>query len=154
MNSSRFAIATKRSSLFDRESVTVFCAPRLFRDPRIRKIEGLMQRNLHRKLALPELAAAIALSPSRFSHLFKVQTGLSPAQYLKSVRLQRAKDLLEATHLSIKEVAGCVGLDSSRLGKGFRELYGETPSRHRFVTFNQTCGYAGYDASTVEHIGH
>ena len=154
MNSSTFAIATKRSSLFDRESVTVFCTPRLFRDPRIRKIEGLMQRNLHLKLGLPELAAAIALSPSRFSHLFKAQTGVSPAQYLRSIRLQKAKGLLEATHLSIKEVAGCVGLDSSRLDKGFRELYGVTPSRHRFATFDQTCGYAAFDASTVEHIGH
>ncbi|HXJ92698.1 MAG TPA: helix-turn-helix transcriptional regulator [Terriglobia bacterium] len=151
MNSSGFAIATRRSTFF--EPVSVFRVPQLFLDPRIRKIEGLMQRNLHLKMGLPALAAAIALSPSRFSHLFKAQTGLSPAQYLKSIRLQRAKDLLEGTHLSIKEVAGCVGLDSGRLGKDFRELYGVTPSQHRFAAFDRTYQCATQDASAVALTG-
>ena len=149
MHSSRLAFVTKRSTPF--EPVRVFCAPRLFRDPRIRKIEGLMRRNLHLRLDVPELAAAVALSPSRFSHLFKAQTGISPAQYLKSIRLEKAKGLLEGTHLSIKEVAGCVGLDSSRLGKNFREVYGVTPSQHRFVAVDHACVTAG--ASAVELTG-
>jgi AraC family transcriptional regulator, arabinose operon regulatory protein len=148
---SRLSLVARRSTLF--EPVRVFCAPRLFCDPRILKIEGLMRRNLHLKLGLRELAAAIALSPSRFSHLFKAQTGLSPAQYLKSIRLQKAKGLLEGTHLSIKEVAGCVGLDSSRLGKTFREIYGVRPSQYRSVAFKQTCEYAATDGSAVEFTG-
>lgn len=151
MHSSKLALVTRRSTLF--EPARVLCAPRLFCDPRILKIEGLMQRNLHLKLGLSALAAAIALSPSRFSHLFKAQTGLSPAQYLRSIRLRTAKGLLEGTHLSIKEVAGCVGLDSSRLGKSFRETYGLTPSQHRLAVVRQTHERAAGEASTIELTG-
>jgi AraC family transcriptional regulator of arabinose operon len=40
------------------------------------------------------LAVLVNLSPSRFRHLFKQETGATPAQYLKEVRLRRAAKLL------------------------------------------------------------
>jgi len=106
---------------------------RLRLDPRIRKVDGLMQRNLHLKLGLREMAAAIALSPSRFSHLFKAQTGVSPAQYLKSLRLEKARDLLGGSHLSIKEVAAQVGLEPNRFCRNFRGVYGVRPLQYRLA---------------------
>jgi transcriptional regulator GlxA family with amidase domain len=151
MITSSFAVATESSTRFRPDSVSLLCPRRLYRDPRVRKMEGLMQHNLHLKLGLRELAAAIALSPSRFSHLFKAQTGLSPSQYLKSIRIQRAKELLETSHLSIKEVASHVGLDSSQLSKGFRRTYGVTPLQHRFTAFDQSRGE--YMGDTIELTG-
>lgn len=141
MSANSVAVAIESSTRLHPDRVRlVSLPPQLYLDPRVLKGEGFMRRNLHLKLGLSELAGAIALSPSRFSHLFKVQAGLSPAQYLKCIRLQKAKDLLEGTDFSIKEVAGKVGLDPSRLSKSFKEKYGMTPLQHRFGTLQSDLG--------------
>ena len=103
----------------------------LYLDPRIGKVVGLMRRNLHLRLSLSRLAGAISLSPSRFSHLFKSETGVAPAQYLKFIRLRQVRGLLESTNLSVKEVAGRVGLGVSRLIREYRNTYGATPAQYR-----------------------
>jgi len=132
MSTSTFTVAAERSAQLHPDLVgPVRTLQHFYLDPRVRRAQGLMQRNLHRKLCLRELAGFVAISSSRFSHLFKAQTGISPAQYLKHVRLRKAKDLLEGSILSIKEVAGRVGLDPSRLIKRFKEVYGVTPLRYR-----------------------
>jgi transcriptional regulator GlxA family with amidase domain len=102
-------------------------------DPRIRYLERLMQRDLHRPLRLAELAAGMRISVSRLSHLFSTQTGVSPGRYRKSIRLRQARDLLEGSSLSVKEVAARVGLDACRLIKEFRKTYGTTPAQHRRI---------------------
>ena len=97
---------------------------------------ALMEREFHRKLRLGELATAAGLSVSRLCHLFKKDTGSSPARYLKLARLKRAKELIEKSSLSVKEVTVAVGLDSvSHLVQGFKQHYGATPLRHRFRSF-------------------
>jgi len=94
-------------------------------------LETLMRRDLHRPLRLGEFAADMQISISRLSHLFHTQTGVSPRHYLKSARLRQAREFLEESSLSVKEVAARVGLDSSRFIKEFRETYGVTPAQHR-----------------------
>lgn len=136
MSTSSLAIATESVSRLHPGRDAWVCPPRrLNTDPRVRKVEALMRRNLHLKLCLRELAGSTSISASRLSHLFKTETGVSPAQHLKSIRLQRAKELLEGSNLSIKEIAAHVGLDPSRLSKAFREAYGVTPWRYRFGHF-------------------
>src|SRR5919112_1568043 len=49
------------------------------------------------------LATLVNLSPSRFRHLFKQETGMGPAQYLKEYRLRKAEKMLRTTFLSVKE---------------------------------------------------
>lgn len=116
-------------------------------DPRVRGLEMLMRRNLHRPLRLPELAQVIGISASRLSHLFKSQTGVAPAQHLKSIRLQKAKDLLENPSLSVKVVAAQVGLDASRFIRDFRARYGVTPLQHRRAS-SATDGLASTDSTS------
>ena len=132
MSTGSFAIATESVTGFHRRPVVLLCPPgQLYLDARVRKVQSLMGLRLHVKLSLRELAAAVSLSASRLSHLFKIQTGISPAQYLKSMRLQKAGDLLEGSNLSIKEVAVHVGLNPSRFSESFREIHGVTPSQYR-----------------------
>ncbi|HEV3277246.1 MAG TPA: AraC family transcriptional regulator [Terriglobia bacterium] len=116
----------KHSAIFPGNSI-----PARQIDPIVRQAAGFMNRNLHRKLLLDELARETSLSSPYFSHLFKSQAGVSPGRYLKSIRLQRAKNLLEGTTLSVKEVAARVGLDPSGLIRCFKEAYGLTPRRYR-----------------------
>src|SRR4030095_13653711 len=78
------------------------------------------------------LAAQVNLSPSRFRHLFKQETGTTLAQYLKEVRLRRAAKLLRTTFLTIKQILKQVNLGSNaHFVRDFRRLYGITPTAYR-----------------------
>ena len=78
------------------------------------------------------LAALVDLSPSRFRHLFKQETGTSPAQYLKDFRLRKAEHMLRTTFLSVKQVLKQVGLHSnSHFVHDFRKIHGMTPTAYR-----------------------
>ncbi|HEV8429231.1 MAG TPA: AraC family transcriptional regulator [Pyrinomonadaceae bacterium] len=78
------------------------------------------------------LAVLVNLSPSRFRHLFKQETGTTPAQYLKEVRVRRAAKLLRNTFLTIKQILKKVGLGSNaHFVRDFRKLFGITPTTYR-----------------------
>ena len=81
---------------------------------------------------LPTLAVLINLSPSRFRHLFKQETGATPAQYLKDVRLVKSEKMLRTTFLSIKQILKQVGIASNaHFVRDFRRKYGTTPTAYR-----------------------
>jgi transcriptional regulator GlxA family with amidase domain len=92
----------------------------------------VMDDTLDRPLSVGEVAAAVNLSRSQLTRLFKQQTGTSPARYLHELRLARARVLLERTFLSVKQVMACVGLnDPSHFSRDFRRQYGFAPSQLR-----------------------
>jgi transcriptional regulator GlxA family with amidase domain len=63
---------------------------------------------------------------------FKTQVGVSPFQYHKKARLERARQLLETTLLNIKVVAAEVGYkDCSHFMREFKKAYDSTPSEYR-----------------------
>lgn len=78
------------------------------------------------------LAALVNLSPSRFRHLFKQETGTGPAQYLKDFRVRKAEMMLRTTFLTVKQVLKQVGLGSNtHFVNDFRKLHGMTPTAYR-----------------------
>lgn len=80
----------------------------------------------------PTLAKLVGLSPSRFRHLFKQETGTSPARYLKDFRLRKAETMLRTTFLSVKQIVKAVGIESnSHFVRDFRKMYGTTPTAYR-----------------------
>jgi transcriptional regulator GlxA family with amidase domain len=81
---------------------------------------------------LTDLAKTLNLSDSRFRHVFKKETGSSPGQYLKRVRLERARQMVKDSFSSVKEIMAAVGLaDESHFVRDYKQLYGETPSQTR-----------------------
>jgi AraC-like DNA-binding protein len=99
---------------------------------RVRKVIALAEESLHKGWSPAELAAMVNLSPSRLHQLFKEETGVPPARYLRRLRMRRAKELLESTHLSVKQVMAVVGLtDESHFVRDFKKSYGLTPARYR-----------------------
>ena len=101
-------------------------------DRRVKKVVALIEENLQRKLLVNELSQSVNLSPSRLHHLFKTEIGMSLARYIKSVRLQQAKLLLETSFLNVKEITIRVGAkDESRFVQDFKKAFGLTPAQYR-----------------------
>jgi transcriptional regulator GlxA family with amidase domain len=101
-------------------------------DTRVVRVIARMEDCLEQPLSVGDLAAAVNLSTSRLSHLFRQQTGVPPARYLHDLRLARARVLLERTFLSVKQVMTCVGLhDPSHFTRDFRRTHGVAPSQLR-----------------------
>jgi AraC family transcriptional regulator of arabinose operon len=113
-------------------------------DPRIAWAIEQMQQRLGSPIRIDELAAALNLSVSRFAHLFRQQTGMPPKRHLHSLRMHRARVLVERTFLSIKEVMVQVGInDPSHFSRQFRRHHGVGPAQLR-----RRCGLAAASANT------
>ncbi|HEY9405504.1 MAG TPA: helix-turn-helix domain-containing protein [Pyrinomonadaceae bacterium] len=99
---------------------------------RVQNVLTLMRRDLRARRTLNDMARSVNLTSFHFCHLFKAETGTSPARYLKALRLERARELLETTRLNVKEIRVLVGLnDESHFARDFRATYGLTPQQHR-----------------------
>ena len=100
-------------------------------DQRVRAAIDFMKTNLQRKLTSKEIAQSVHLSSSRLHHLFKNETGKSLVGYRRDLQLERTKQLLETTFLSIKEVAANVGISGiSHFVRDFKKAYGMRPSEY------------------------
>ena len=101
-------------------------------DRRIEVVISNIEGQCSRSWEIAELAHLVNLSGSRLRHLFKQETGTTPAQYLKAVRLRKAGTLLRTTFMSVKEIAMTVGLTTaSYFVREFRKSYGMTPTEYR-----------------------
>jgi transcriptional regulator GlxA family with amidase domain len=99
------------------------------KDPRIQRALDLLQENRPQS---DNVAMALNLSASRFRHLFKEELGISPHHYLLCARLHRARELLENSFLTVKEIAALVGVnDLSHFVRDYKTLFNETPTETR-----------------------
>jgi AraC-like DNA-binding protein len=98
----------------------------------IHKAITAMRQVLTAPLDLHKLARDLGLSYSSFRHNFAHHTGMSPHQYLLSLRLARARSLLTSTSLSTKEIAHQSGFQDERyFCRLFRKKNGTTPAQWR-----------------------
>ena len=98
----------------------------------LRRVTDFVGDNLSVDIGLSEMAGVANLSRYHFSRQFKRSTGLSPHQYVIGRRVQRAKELLSKTDLSVGDVASAVGFaHQSHLARHFRRRFGVAPSSLR-----------------------
>ena len=77
------------------------------------------------------LADRVGLSRRQFERRLRSVTGLTPAEMIRQMRLERASQLLRAHAGTVSEIAYAVGFTSpSHFSTAFKEAYGETPSTH------------------------
>ena len=101
-------------------------------NPKAQAVFEFMEANFHRKLRISELARSVYLSHSRLDYLFRMEFGMSPSQYLKLLRMQKACELLKTSLQSIKQIASMVGYnDDSHFMRDFKKTYGVTPTQYR-----------------------
>jgi AraC-like DNA-binding protein len=96
------------------------------------RAEAYLQRNLHRQILRPEVAAAVRLSEPHLARLFKAATGRTVVGRLIEMRISRAKALLLESTMSVTQISGEVGLSSfSHFSKMFKRLVGVAPGDYR-----------------------
>lgn len=101
------------------------------RERMLRSIE-FMKDHLRQPLSISTLAAVVNLSRSHYTTLFKRVTGYAPLMYLNHLRMQRAVQLLNTTHLSIKAISDELGYSEQfYFSRAFSKLHGNSPSEHR-----------------------
>ena len=114
-------------------------SPGVYLDKRVEKIIQMMREDVRGELSLGEFAQSVNLSVWRLCHIFKSDVGMPPIRYLRLLRMERAKDLLESSFLSVKEIAFQVGLnDESHFVRDFKSTYGFSPALYRSNFKNKT----------------
>lgn len=85
------------------------------------------------RMSIGDLAQLAHMSVPTFHQHFRAMTGTSPLQYMKAVRLTRARQLLQAGGM-VKTVAHDVGYESvSQFSREYRRLFGSPPSAYAHV---------------------
>jgi AraC-like DNA-binding protein/mannose-6-phosphate isomerase-like protein (cupin superfamily) len=111
----------------------------------IHKAKEFIRTHFHEPLDLEAISSHVYLSPSHFSRLFKVETRLSPVEYLNHVRIEEAKRLLIYSDLTLTEIANRVGINSIHyFSHKFKKMEGVPPLEYRRakkeILFRQTSG--------------
>ncbi|MEC0090458.1 response regulator [Paenibacillus macquariensis] len=98
----------------------------------IRDAISYLEEHLAEPIAMHEIATRLHMNASYFSVLFKEQIGLTFSEYLTRRRVQRAKELLVNTSLSINEISEHVGYQTAKyFVKVFRSFESLTPGQYR-----------------------
>ncbi len=91
-----------------------------------------IQEHIEGPLSLEEIARQVGYSPYHFTRVFKAHMGVPLFYYVSSLRLQKAKDLLLHTDLTIRDIALDVGHQSlGTFTTRFTEKVGVTPGAFR-----------------------
>ena len=98
----------------------------------VRDLQAWIADNLHHDLAVTALAERCFMSPRNFARVFAREVGLTPAAYVESLRLERARILLESTELQVEDIAARCGYGTvESLRRSFARRLHVSPSAYR-----------------------
>jgi two-component system response regulator YesN len=98
----------------------------------VESIKKYIFANYSQDLSVDQLADYVCLAPSYLSHIFKKETGENLGKFIKRVRMEKARDMLEGTYEKIITISSAVGYQNvSYFCQSFREYYGISPQKFR-----------------------
>ncbi|MCB9302862.1 MAG: helix-turn-helix domain-containing protein [Lewinellaceae bacterium] len=99
-------------------------------DAFIRKVRGIIEEHYEDEdFALPQLCQKIGMSRSQLYRKLIALIDESPSEFIRSYRLNKAKELLETTDLNVSEVAWKVGYKNlAHFSRSYQDVFGEPPS--------------------------
>jgi transcriptional regulator GlxA family with amidase domain len=101
-------------------------------DAAILRVQVCLEISLSQAISIGEMASTARLGERTFLRRFQKATGLTPTEYVQSIRVQKARELLELTSLSIKEIAWKVSYeDAGAFRKIFQKTVGLQPLEYR-----------------------
>jgi transcriptional regulator GlxA family with amidase domain len=98
----------------------------------LRELQQWIGDHLGEDLSVPALAGRAFMSERNFARVFRREVGISPASYVESLRVERAKLLLQSTPLSVQEVGQRCGFGTvETLRRSFARAVGASPADYR-----------------------
>jgi AraC family transcriptional regulator of arabinose operon len=118
------------------EAVLLWCDTQNSRqhslDERVLRAIDYIDAHLGAPLRVATVAREVALSESRFAHMFADQVGISPNRYIEAQRMASAQQLLELTTRPVSSIATQVGFtDALYFSTRFRRFTGRSPLSYR-----------------------
>ena len=96
----------------------------------------LMEANIKELISQEDLAFYAGVSRRQLQRLFQRYLACAPSRYYLQIRLQRARELLRQTGMSLVEISTLTGfVSSSHFSKSYKEFYGHSPSAERQKDF-------------------
>jgi AraC-like DNA-binding protein len=100
--------------------------------PEATGLRRLLDQHISSAASIRDLAQQVHMSESHFSHQVKALLGVAPKTYVRQQRIARARELLQATTLSVEEIAALLGYDApTSFFRAFKRVTGLTPGEFR-----------------------
>jgi transcriptional regulator GlxA family with amidase domain len=91
-----------------------------------------LEQHFAQSLVIDEVAQRFGFGVRNFKRRFKEATGCTPIGYLQSLRLERAKQMLESTRMTLDSITYAVGYeDSNSFRRLFQQRVGMLPAAYR-----------------------
>ncbi len=109
--------------------------------PGLARATRLIKTHMNNPLRVEDVSAAAGLSPSHLGRLFRQTYGVTPMDYLRRCRVERARHLLTTTSLTVKQIASDVGIrDLQFFNKMIRRDLGHAPRELRELNRTRAAG--------------
>lgn len=101
-------------------------------DESIIEVQEWLKRACHEDIDIPQMAEKAEMPVRTFTRRFRQALGMTPNQYLQDLRIERGRDLLKTTDLTVQDVAENIGYkDTAYFSRVFKTKVGLTPSEYK-----------------------
>ena len=98
----------------------------------VSKGKRLLEQEYMKEISLTEISERLGIHPNYLSTLFKTETGITYSQYLRSLRVKKASEMMRTTYVKVNEIAERVGYsDTASFYRVFKEELGMSPARYK-----------------------
>ena len=98
----------------------------------VSRAKDYIKKHYDKDISLDDVSREVNISPYYFSKLFKEETGENFIEYVTSIRMERAKELLENSGKSMKEICVEIGYaDANYFSRTFKKNVGVTPTDYK-----------------------
>ncbi|MGE3294052.1 MAG: GlxA family transcriptional regulator, partial [Geminicoccaceae bacterium] len=109
------------------------------RNPTVLAAIDLLQRSIEQPPSLAAAAVALGVSPRQLQRLFAEHLGTSFKRFDRTLRLERAKELLEQTGMTVMAVAVATGFGSAEhFSRSYHTVFGASPGRYRLEDLSRS----------------
>ena len=97
----------------------------------IRGAQQYITENIRQKLSVPAVAKSVNVSPSYLTALFHKHLQISPAEYIRRIKLQESKQMIRENSMTFTEIAAALQYSTvHHFSRQFKEKFGITPSEY------------------------
>ncbi len=100
--------------------------------PAVRRAIHFLEKSLHKKLTLQQIAREAGYSPTYFTTLFRKETNYAPLSYFAHLKILKACEFLDHTRMKVKEISFQLGYsDPYYFTHDFKKKMGMSPRQYR-----------------------